>query len=154
MSCGAPIYDVPKASGSGVPSPINRRPQDVAARRPTFFNETLHFASYKVQNPDTWTFREIVFALWGIYAFVWRGYWTTSSVYSLLFREPMSRACYNHSFVSCVATQMWRLVANILFMGWGSRVMPWALVAGLIVFFGEEVGRWRRTSAKGKGKAF
>lgn len=46
------------------------------------------------------------------------------------------------SLIGCLYKTSWRLVFDVLGMGWVAVVAPWGLIACLAVFFGEEVLGW------------
>lgn len=111
----------------------NRNPQ----RRPTFFSRRVQRASYLMQNPTHITFREFVIVVLAIYA-IYRCVEAGSQLRRLLTQLPVTDVCYirGQSGLSCLYSYMWQVFSVLL--GWGKVVVPWAFIAAVVVFFGEE----------------
>ncbi|KAH8844522.1 hypothetical protein MCOR27_007455 [Pyricularia oryzae] len=118
-----------------------------AARRPTYFNPTLHRVSVVAQNPTAISLREL-----GVLAVVllalYKGFPVAASADRLLRLEPVASVCPRAAAVPC-AWRYLQLLFGLLAYRWAGAVVPWALVAAVAVFFGEEAlgmlrGRGRR----------
>ncbi|KAK4462664.1 hypothetical protein QBC42DRAFT_267376 [Cladorrhinum samala] len=149
MTCGSGItgacHSVP-CNGTG-PHNIRQDPSYLrdasgrgrAPRRRTYFNQTLHEVSVRVQHPDLISFREAILALVVLYA-AFKAVFAGINVYDLLFGREISPMCWNMSPGGCAWVYVrWYLWAVL--MGWGSEVIPWAICGVVVAFFGEEVLR-------------
>ncbi|KAK0724607.1 hypothetical protein B0H67DRAFT_109190 [Lasiosphaeris hirsuta] len=110
-------------------------------RRPAFYNSVLYEISFKIQNPDLITFRDTVAAILAVY-YGYRGFLAVCAVHKLLLRDPMHKVCFGKSALGCLWKLMWMLM--YILGGWIGHVIPWVLLAVLVVFFGEEVIRYLR----------
>ncbi|KAK3988808.1 hypothetical protein QBC44DRAFT_381994 [Cladorrhinum sp. PSN332] len=151
MSCvtGACPYREPSAGG-----PHGIRPdgsylqndnlgRDRAPRRRTYFNQTIHEISVRFQYPDLISFREAVLAIVVLYA-TFKGVFAGMQVYDLLFVREVSSMCRGLSAMGCVWVYFTRYLFGVV-LNWGSEVVPWAMLAAVFTFFGEEVLRKMKT---------
>jgi hypothetical protein len=115
------------------------------ARRPTFFSNRLRHVSALVQNPTTITFREFVAVVFFLFA-LYRGFSAGARTHDLLSRQDVSRVCPSMTALQC----LWVHILYLFGIGydWAAEVVPWALIAAVLVFFGEEGIKM----AKGKTK--
>ncbi|KAI6348468.1 hypothetical protein MCOR25_010792 [Pyricularia grisea] len=107
-----------------------------AVRRPTYFNPTLHRISVVAQNPTTISLREFGTLLVFLFA-LYKGFFVAASADRLLRLEPVVSVCPYHAALPCV----WRylqLLFGLFAYRWAGAVVPWACVAAVAVFFGEE----------------
>ncbi|KAM7192428.1 hypothetical protein V8F20_008888 [Naviculisporaceae sp. PSN 640] len=144
MSCGKPIFDVPKPIGPGAPKPINNPSarDNPVHRRATYHNPTLRTISYKAQNPSSLTFRDFVILLFSLYA-LYRGFFTARDIYTWVFVHPVGRICPGGvSLGGCVWDSLWNIFVGFIGYGWAGYVVPWGFVAALGIFVGEEVLGW------------
>ncbi|TLD33347.1 hypothetical protein PspLS_01518 [Pyricularia sp. CBS 133598] len=107
-----------------------------AVRRPTYFNPTLHRVSVVAQNPTTISLREFGILLVVLFA-LYKGFFVAASADRLLRLEPVVSVCPRDAALPCV----WRylqLLFGMFAYRWVGVVVPWAFVAAVAVFFGEE----------------
>ncbi|KAK4211990.1 hypothetical protein QBC37DRAFT_202816 [Rhypophila decipiens] len=149
VGCGGLAFDVQKPQDAGKPKPFNDpvARSNPVHRRPTYHNPTLRSISYKAQNPSSITFRDVVILLFCVYAFGWQGYLTAQKIYALGFVYPVERVCSKLSVGGCLWASTWMVVVDILGRGWAAAVVPWAFVAALGVFVGEELLGWTGSRA-------
>ncbi|KAK3347042.1 hypothetical protein B0T25DRAFT_553486 [Lasiosphaeria hispida] len=105
-------------------------------RLPAFFSSVLYEISFKIQNPDLITFRDVVIAILAAYC-GYQGYFALCAVHKVLLRDPMHKVCYGKSAAGCLWKLMWILV--YILGDWMGHVIPWMLCGFLVVFFGKEV---------------
>jgi len=137
MSCGG------CSAASHFPNPGDRDHQRGTAfnthrreaRRPTFFSNRLRYASALIQNPTTASFREFAAVLFLIFA-LYRGYFSGAEAHRLLARTDVALLCSGNTALSCLSRYIGLLVG--IGWDWASEVVPWAFVAAVVVFFGEE----------------
>ncbi|KAK4166970.1 hypothetical protein QBC43DRAFT_312715 [Cladorrhinum sp. PSN259] len=151
MSCGTGAC-CPREGGPGGPHNIRPDPsflqndnlgRDRAPRRRTYFNQTVHEISVRLQYPDLISFREAVLAIVVLYT-MYRGVFAGMKVYSILFERDISIMCRGVSAMGCVWWVLTRYLFPV-FIGWGSETVPWAILAAVFTFFGEEVLRKLKT---------
>ncbi|KAK4222811.1 hypothetical protein QBC38DRAFT_66716 [Podospora fimiseda] len=150
MGCvtGACPYQPPSAGGPHKIRPDGFHLQqnngrDRAPRRPTYFNRTIHEISVRLQYPDLISFREVMLAIVVLYA-TFKAVFAGIKVYDLLFQREVSFMCRGLSAMGCVWIYFTRYLFGIL-LNWGSDVVPWAIFAAVVTFFGEEVLRKIKT---------
>jgi len=152
MSCGpccSPTPPVPKDFRHAPNPDAVQTAKPRPPRRRTFFNRTLHDVSLKAQYPSLLTFRDIITVLWVVYA-VYHLSFAVRQTCWLLFSQPVGQACPSYgygagySLVGCMwYAYRYQLVGAVY--AWLAAVIPWAIVAVVTVFFGEEVIRRVRT---------
>ncbi|TLS21007.1 uncharacterized protein PpBr36_10802 [Pyricularia pennisetigena] len=106
------------------------------ARRPTYFNPTLHRISVIAQNPTAISPREL-----GVLSIVllalYKGFFVAASADRLLRLEPVVAVCPLDAALPCVWRYL-RILFGLFAYRWLGDVLPWAFVAAVAVFFGEE----------------
>jgi len=138
---------------SHFPKPGDRDPQRGTsfnnnrreARRPTFFSNRLRHASALVQNPSTISLREFVAVVFFLFA-LYRGFHAGARAHDLLSRQDVGLVCRGATALRC----LWVHILYLFGIGfdWAAEVVPWGLVAVVLVFFGEEGIKMARGKAK------
>ena len=134
---------------SNFPSPNDRihgnghdmtnRPRE--GRRPTFFSRRIAHVSNRAvdiaQSPTSISLRETAIVLLVLYG-LYRGYFATAQVYNLVAHQRVGvTMCFNSTLAMCLRETFWRIFG--VGFNWTTEVLPWACVAIVTVFFGEEV---------------
>jgi hypothetical protein len=142
---------VPGTCGSCTPNDGNFRPGGSIPnyrrepRRQDSFSWWLHQASGALQNPSTVTLREAAIGIMFLYALV-RACFTSASVYKVLAQQDVGLVCNGVTALQC----LWRHIWILLWLGieWAGQVVPWGILAVVVVFLGEEVVASRKPKPK------
>lgn len=143
-SCSpAAHFPDPNSRSSGGRRAIDNRGRE--PRRPTFFSRRLNHVSAVLQDPASMTLREFGILVFTLYA-LYRAFFAAGRTYDLLARQPVARICPRHTAMQCLRLYGWLGIG--VGYDWAADVVPWAIVAVVLVFLGEEVLRATRTKLK------
>ncbi|PSR78737.1 hypothetical protein BD289DRAFT_443457 [Coniella lustricola] len=109
------------------------------------FSPLLHRISRLLQHPMQISFRELCILILVVYGLLYRGYIAASDIGTLLFEQSVSAldfVCFQRSVGGCML-EVWWILLQVLGR-WAGEVVPWGIVAVVVVFLAEEVVLRRR----------
>ncbi|KAK4183246.1 hypothetical protein QBC35DRAFT_535862 [Podospora australis] len=119
-------------------------------RRRTYFNDSLHEISVKIQHPSLITFTDFVYTLivfWALYNFAL----AATKTKEILMDWDVGSYCFGRgvSFAQCGRRYVGYL-GHYVFWKFLGEVVPWAVIGVVVAFLGEEVIRMGKGLVKGK----